>query len=278
MPSLQDLFCVIPILCAALKNNTRKEILTDAMWGLSYISDVGEKAIAKILECGACDSIVKLLSCPHNNIVLPAIRALGNFVTGEDKETQTVIDAGVLPDLHNLLNHEDAAIRKEACWTLSNICAGTTMQVAMIIDSGILDKLILMANEDIYEIQREAGWSVSNATALRNHEIIQQVVEKRGIEAMVKVLKHKVDPKTAVVLLEGIRNVLEVGNSHFSDNGENPFSIIVEECGGLDILEELQNHQNQHVYELAVEILEKYFILEEIDLSTTKYESMSLEF
>jgi len=114
LPDEKDLFFAIPVYCDVLKNNERKEILTDAMWGLSYISDSGEKAIIKILECGACETIVGLLSCPHNNIVLPAIRALGNFVTGEDTETQTVMDSGVLMPLHDLLSHEDAAIRKES--------------------------------------------------------------------------------------------------------------------------------------------------------------------
>lgn len=122
---------------------------------------------------------------------MPAIRALGNFVTGEDTETQAVMDAGALPPLHILLNHEDAAIRKEACWTLSNICAGTVVQVAAVIDAGILDSLIELVDHDVYEIQREAGWSVSNATALRNKEIIGAVVEKKGVEAMVKVLGQK---------------------------------------------------------------------------------------
>lgn len=38
-PSLDEIFFVIPVLGETLKTNTRKEILTDAMWGVSYISD-----------------------------------------------------------------------------------------------------------------------------------------------------------------------------------------------------------------------------------------------
>lgn len=136
-----------------------------------------------------------------------------------------------------------------------------------------------MIDTDIYEIQREAGWSVSNATALRNAEIIAKVVEKQGIEAMVKVLNQKIDPKTAIVLLEGIRNVLEVGRTSFlNEKGENPFTYIVEECGGLDIIETLQEHQNQNVYDLAVKILEDYFQLEEIDLNSANFENVNLVF
>lgn len=224
------MFFLIPTICNALKTNTRKEILTDAMWGISYISDAGEKATIKILECGALEAIVDLLASPHSNIVLPAVRALGNFVTGEDTETQTVIESGVLTHLQGLLDHEDPAIRKESCWTLSNICAGTTGQVSLIIESGIFDKFVSLANEDIYEIQREAGWCISNTTALKHPEIIKVAVEKQGLQAMCSILKQKVDVKTAVVLLEGIKNILEVGKEHFLDNnGENQFTVIVEE-------------------------------------------------
>lgn len=278
-PCLDELYEVIPVLGECLKNNTRKEVLTDAAWGLSYCSDAGEKAIIKILESGCLEHIIRQLRSKHNNIILPAIRALGNFVTGEDMQTQTVLDAGLLPEIHILLDHIDAAIRKEACWTLSNVCAGTTIQVAQIIETGIFDQLVHLIYNDTYEIQREAGWSISNATALKDREIIREVVEKKGLESMCHVLKQKCDPKTCVVLLEGLKNCLEVGKDYFLDeNGENPFTMIIENCGGLDVLEEMQLHNNQHVYELAVDILEKYFTIEEVDLSNEPVQDMRLEF
>lgn len=214
-------------------------------------------------------------------------------MTGEDTETQTVLDTGVLEDLHLLLNHDDPAIRKETCWTLSNICAGTAEQVAGLIETGILDKLIELAFSDLYEIQRESGWSISNCTALKQPEIIQQVVERKGVEAMCAVLKVKSDVKTIVVLLEGLKNCLEVckdnkldfsashpqlGRESTSGQEENSISIIIEECGGLDIIEDLQEHTNQHVYELAVEIIERFFQVEDIDLSNEQMNGGDMEF
>lgn len=220
-----------------------------------------------------------MLTSAHNNTILPAIRALGNFVTGEDVQTQTILDAGMLPHLHSLLEHKDAAIRKETCWTLSNVCAGTATQIALIVDTGIFEQLVDLIFNDSYEIQREAGWSISNSTALKDPEIIQKVVERRAIEGMCHVLKLKCDPKTLVVLLEGIKNCLEVGQENFLDkDGENPFTLIVENCGGLDTLEDLQTHSNQHVYELAVEVLEKFFTIEEVDLANEDMGDMKLEF
>ena len=59
-----------------------------------------------------------------------------------------------------------------------------------------------------------------------------------------------------VVILEGMINMLEVGTKKLNTE---ELQDKIEECGGLDKIEALQEYPNQHVYELSIKILETYF-------------------
>jgi len=50
-------------------------------------------------------------------------------VTGDDVQTQVVLNCSVLPCLLSLLGSPKETIRKEACWTISNITAGNKNQI-----------------------------------------------------------------------------------------------------------------------------------------------------
>ena len=75
------------------------------------------------------------------------------------------------------------------------------------------------------------------------------------------------EPRTLAVALEGLENILKVGQQHFTRAGvDNKFALVLENDGGLDLIEELQMHSNHQIYNRALRILEEYFQAEDDEL------------
>ncbi|EEC70585.1 hypothetical protein OsI_01790 [Oryza sativa Indica Group] len=108
-----------------------EEILTDSCWALSYLSDGSNDNIQAVIETGVCDRLVELLSHPSPVVLIPALRTVGNIVTGDDAQTQCIVGhPQALPCLFNLLTTtQKKSVKREACWTISNITAGAKEQI-----------------------------------------------------------------------------------------------------------------------------------------------------
>ena len=66
--------------------------------------------------------------------------------------------------------------------------------------------------------------------------------------------------------LEGLENILKVGEADKesgNNGGINIYAQAIDECEGLDKIENLQTHDNNEIYEKAVKILERYWAEED---------------
>lgn len=113
------------------------------------------------ISCSDC-SYLTILCSRHTDykVVSPALRAVGNIVTGDDLQTQVmaawthteviltqnvieyllilcvicsiaqvILNCSALQSLLHLLSSPKESIKKEACWTISNITAGNRAQI-----------------------------------------------------------------------------------------------------------------------------------------------------
>lgn len=56
-------------------------------------------------------------------------------------------------------------------------------------------------------------------------------------------------------MLDGLQNILRLA----APEGLENVTTQIEECGGVDKIENLQNHENEDIYKLAYEIIIQYF-------------------
>lgn len=265
-PEWNLVVAALPVL-AQLIYSRDDEVLTDACWALSYLSDdtgPHNQKIQAVISAGVTRRVIELLMNKNANVKTPALRTVGNIVTGDDMQTQVVMNANVLPCLLSLLSNPKKGIRKEACWTISNITAGNPDQIQAVIENNIFPQLINILKSEEFDIQKEAAWAISNATSGGRDDQIEYLARMGCLPPLCELLQCT-DPRIVLVALEGIENILRVGKSQQQKLGmqENPYREPVETCGGLDALEGLQRHENEEVYEKVVKIIKAYFESEE---------------
>ncbi|EME31274.1 Importin subunit alpha-1b [Galdieria sulphuraria] len=242
---------------AHLVYSNDEEVLTDACWALSYLSDGSNDKIQAVIESGVTRRLVELLMHQSVSVQTPALRTIGNIVTGDDTQTQIVINCSALPCLATLLNSPKKSIRKEACWTISNITAGTKEQIQAVIDANIIPPLINLLKNAEFDVKKEAAWAISNATSGGTIEQMQYLVSQGCIPPLCNLLTVQ-DFRIIIVALEGLENILRVGE-RLAVGGLNQYALFVEEAEGVDKIESLQTHINEEIYSKALKILETYF-------------------
>lgn len=239
------------------------EILIDACWAISYLSDGSNDKIQAVIESGVCRRLVELLMHPSTSVQTPALRSVGNIVTGDDLQTQVVIASGALSALLSLLSSPKDGIRKEACWTISNITAGSSPQIQSVIDANLIPPLINILQNADFKTKKEACWAISNATSggLAEPSQIRYLVNQGCIKPLCDLLTM-MDNKIIQVALDGLDNVLKVGEMDRQAQGPgavNQFAMYVEEAGGMITIHNLQQHDNLEIYKKAFNIMDKYF-------------------
>jgi importin subunit alpha-6/7 len=109
------------------------KVLTYACRALSYLSNGPYENIQSVIESGVCRRLVELLLNRSSAVQAAALRAVGNIVTGNDLQTQYIINMNAVICLWALLLSPKMGIREEACWAIGNI-TGTYEYCSLCLD------------------------------------------------------------------------------------------------------------------------------------------------
>lgn len=232
----------------------------DILWALSYLSDGNEQKIELVLGTGVALKLVNLLQEGSLKVkcTTPIVRMLGNFVSGSDNQTQVVIESGIIDLLPGLLGSRSKTIRKESSWLTSNIACGNHQQITMLMkNTQALKQIIINAKNDTWEVRKEALWTLAHICTSGAPMHTESLVETGGLEPLISVLAvENIDPSLLVAILDAIRKVLEVDES---SSFPKKYDQLIDECNGIEYLEELQTHPSEIVYEKVVGLIEDYF-------------------
>ncbi|CAO2630547.1 Importin subunit alpha-8 [Lemmus lemmus] len=251
-PCEQAVLQMLPALSQLLQHHDN-EILSDTCWALSYLTEGHNERIHHVVSMGVLPRLVELMT--SSELITPSLRTMGNIVTGTDLQTQMAINAGMLKVLGQLLRHPKSSIQKEAAWAMSNVAAGPRHHIQQLIVCNLLPPLVALLKNAEFKVQKEAVWAVANfATGASQSQLIM-LLHSGVLEPLLNLLTAP-DMKTVAIILDIVSYFLqEADKLHEKEN----LCLLIEESGGIGKIESLQLHQNCHISQSALNIIEKHF-------------------
>jgi len=161
-------------------------------------------------------------------------------------------------DLPNFFLPPQRNVKKEVCWTLSNIAAGTKEQIqALFEEKDLLEKLVYAATNERWEVKKEAIWTLCNICTTGDDFHIRSLVQRGGLIPLSETLGSS-DTKLIKIVLEAIEKILQV-----SEKLNLNYTTMLDEISGIELLEALQTHTDEEIYQSSVNMLERFFGVEE---------------
>jgi len=150
------------------------------IWALVHSSANGNAEVMKVLVEGKIVPMLMNIAKKHPTDVQKlsaCFRIIGNLVSGDDEQTQKVLNNDIVPVLSKFVMFNHSNIRKEVCWIFSNILAGTESQRKLVWQKpkegdSVLDQLVSLAlTEESTSVIKELAWCFRTASEGRDIKI-----------------------------------------------------------------------------------------------------------
>jgi hypothetical protein len=231
--------------------------LTDALWILAYGTEShGDETCDMTVKTGLIPLVCRTLTNGDIALLNPSVRIIGNILASSSHYAiEAVIHSGVVPVLTQLLHHPKQTIVKEVVWSLSNLCADNDKHAQLVINSGAIPTIMHLLQNSTFEIRKEAAFVIGNLIALKNPETLSYLFEYGVVKSLFVDLLRVPDAKIVLLVLQAMDNFYSSVSANIKKSSLKMFELE----GGLQLLENLQVHQDAGIYRTVLKLLQDYF-------------------
>uniref|UniRef100_A0A8C0F5D7 Importin subunit alpha n=1 Tax=Bubo bubo TaxID=30461 RepID=A0A8C0F5D7_BUBBB len=220
---------IIPRLVEFLTRADNASLQFEAAWALTNIASGTSNHTKAVVEGGAIEAFISLLSSPHMHISEQSVWALGNIAGDGPLYRDALINCNVIPPLLALVS--PVGFLRNITWTLSNLCRNKNPYPPLDAVRKMLPVLICLMEHEDKDIISDSCWAVSYLTDGSNDRI--QIVVDTGI------LKRLVELMASPELIVMTPALRAIGNVVTGTDEQTQAAI---DAGVLAVLPHLLRH------------------------------------
>jgi hypothetical protein len=259
----KESYALVPLLKVIMNYDCEESIL-EALCGVNEIMQ--DVMVSTLIEAQVLPRLYTLANRGSTQCLFTICQILAHVSYGSFEESNTIIEAGFLPLLFNVLKSKthSAVFKKEVLWTISNLTVGELSQIkAVLSDIDRFNTLMAMCQHDNENVRKEAIWALCNVTSKGGRPEIDSLVQN-GILAMFQFnLNNDSHSDVLKTILEALDNILDVDEDEWDRSNDHPLIDLIEDSGLMDTLENLLQHPETEVYNYAIKIIDNYFDVED---------------
>jgi len=264
-PDFDQMTPILISITDLLQKYQSKDVMKWVLRTFSNFADGGNNQIQKIFDFNCVEPIISFLNPKYiTDIRVASLRALGNLSTGTNAHVEALMKFNVLEPLAALLRDPAKAVRKEAAWALANIIAAGDKMIAAVFeyqDGWFLDRLFKMIEKEDFRISKECTYCLTNICLAGTFDQIAELVERDFVELLSDSIRQNTETKFLIACLEALDAILTEykRQEELLEISSETILKRLASCGGYDVVEDLQNHQDNEVYSIVSKLIQAHF-------------------
>lgn len=261
-PDFKSISPAVPVLVSFLDHDNL-DFIYNCILSLSELSK-GKERIQHIIDCKVVPPVINLLNSDKECLISPLVTIIANIALGTEKQIDCLVKYDVLHALNRHFDCKKEPLRHELYSVVANITLGNVEHIDYVIrNTHIISKILSSIGTDSERIVKQAVYTLRNISNGGNEKQVFCLNDKCVVNKLCYALSVQ-KSSTVLAALICLENLLKVGEQKSEAEGVyNRAALSIEECGGLDDIEQLQSHDTQIIYRKAYEIMEKYFSTED---------------